>query len=147
MDGILHKIELFMFYNMVVDDHIIQDDGTYNVPMENHNNLRYTFIDDKDFGDRTGVEQKKIILLNDMMEIFSDLHTYIHENHPENKPSYFDKNALKSKIENKLDINTDSEPIDGESCEETDTNSDETITDITDQTINQITDEITDMEL
>ena len=145
MDEILHKIELFMFYNMITDDHIIEDDGTYNVPMETHNNQRYTFIDDKDYGNRTLVDQKKIILLNDVMEIFTDLHNYIHENHPETSPIYFDKNLLKSKIEDELSVNVDSEPIDGESCEETEIVT-ETVTEEEDS-INQIIEDVTDMEL
>ena len=63
MDTILQKIELLMFTNMIQDDHIVEDDGTYNVPMENKTNLRYSFVDDKDLGNRTLVEQKKIIFL------------------------------------------------------------------------------------
>tara|TARA_B100001115_G_scaffold184128_1_gene185275 strand:+ start:7123 stop:7656 length:534 start_codon:yes stop_codon:yes gene_type:complete len=116
---ILHKIEVLMFYNMVSDDHIIVDEGEFNIPMENNNNVRYTFIDDKDFGERNVVEQKKIIFLNDIMDILSDLHTYIHENEPDYTPIYFNKHALKSKIEKELSVNLEEE-IDGESGEEED---------------------------
>ena len=41
----------------------------YNVPMENKTNLRYSFVDDKDFGDRTLVEQKKIIFLKNSQDV------------------------------------------------------------------------------
>ena len=116
---ILHKIEVLMFYNMVSDDHIIVDEGEFNIPMENNNNVRYTFIDDKDFGERNVVEQKKIVFLNDIMDILSDLHTYIHENEPDYTPIYFNKHALKSKIEGELAVNLEEE-IDGESGEEED---------------------------
>ena len=74
-DSILHKIEVLMFYNMVADDHIIEDEGQFNIPMENNNNVRYTFVDDKECGERNVIEQKKIIFLNDVMDILSDLHS------------------------------------------------------------------------
>tara|TARA_B100001094_G_C18194018_1_gene809320 strand:+ start:5210 stop:5629 length:420 start_codon:yes stop_codon:yes gene_type:complete len=139
MDTILQKIELLMFTNMIQDGHIIEDDGTYNVPMENKTNLRYSFVDDKDFGDRTLVEQKKIIFLNDVMDIFTELHGFIHENGLSSDPIYFDKKALTTKMENLLDVNTE-EPLDGESCEDDSQNE-------VQQTLEQITTEVTDMEL
>ena len=151
-DSILHKIEVLMFYNMVADDHIIEDEGQFNIPMENNNNVRYTFIDDKECGERNIIEQKKIIFLNDIMEILSDLHSYIHENEPQCTPIYFNKNALKAKIESEISVNLEEE-IDGESGEE-----DEEISEQpqqpqqqqqpqSDQSIEQLTNEVTDMEL
>lgn len=140
MDTILQKIELLMFSNMIQDGHIIEDDGTYNVPMENKTNLRYSFVDDKDLGNRTLVEQKKIIFLNDVMDIFTELHGFIHENGLSSDPIYFNKKALTTKMENLLDVNTEQEPLDGESCE--DDSKDEV-----QQTLEQITTEVTDMEL
>jgi len=107
MEGIESKIERFVFNNLINDDHIIVDDGSLNVSMENHSNLRYTFIDDKDIGERTLIEQKKIIMLNEMMEILSDLHQYILENECE-KPIYFDKKALEIKIKEDYEVNIDS---------------------------------------
>lgn len=107
MEEIGTKIERFVFNNLIDDDHIIVDDGSLNVSMENYKNLRYTFIDDKDLGERTLIEQKKIIMLNEIMEILSDLHQYIHENECE-KPVYFDKKALENKIKEEYEVNIDS---------------------------------------
>jgi len=91
---------------LVCHDHIIVDDGSLNVSMENHSNLRYTYIDDKNLGERTLIEQKKIIMLNEVMEILSDLHQYIHETECE-KPIYFDKKALEKKIKENYEVNID----------------------------------------
>ena len=107
MEELLVKIERFVFNNLVCDDHIIVDDGSLNVSMENHSNLRYTYIDDKDVGERTLIEQKKIIMLNEVMEILSDLHQYIHETECE-KPIYFDKKALEKKMKENYEVNIDS---------------------------------------
>ena len=154
-DSILHKIEVLMFYNMVADDHIIEDEGQFNIPMENNNNVRYTFIDDKECGERNIIEQKKIIFLNDIMEILSDLHSYIHENEPQCTPIYFNKNALKAKIESEISVNLEEE-IDGESGEEDEEISEEQQQQQqqpqqqpqqSDQSIEQLTNEVTDMEL
>ena len=106
MEEIVSKIERLVFNNLINEDHIIVDDGSLNVIMENHSNLRYTFIDDKDIGERTLIEQKKIIMLNEMMEILSDLHQYILENECE-KPIYFDKKALEIKIKENYEVNID----------------------------------------
>jgi len=106
MEELTEKIERLIFNNLVCDDHIIVDDGSLNVSMENHSNLRYTYIDDKDVGERTLIEQKKIIMLNEVMEILSDLHQYIHETECE-KPIYFDKKALEKKIKENYEVNID----------------------------------------
>ena len=42
MTTILQKIELLMFNNLISDNNIIEDDGTYNIPSENHNNQIYS---------------------------------------------------------------------------------------------------------
>ena len=136
LDHVVSKIEMFMFNNLILDDHIIVDDGSLNITMENYKNLRYTFIDDKDFGERTVIEQKKIIMLNDVMEIFTDLHQYIRENE-ETTPLYFDRNALKDKIEEQLSVNIDT--IDEEICEKT--------TETTNTEIENIVNSITDMDI
>jgi len=106
MEELQEKIERLIFNNLVCHDHIIVDDGSLNVSMENHSNLRYTYIDDKDVGERTLIEQKKIIMLNEVMEILSDLHQYIHETECE-KPIYFDKKALEKKIKENYEVNID----------------------------------------
>jgi len=106
MEELQEKIERLIFNNLVCHDHIIVDDGSLNVSMENHSNLRYTYIDDKNLGERTLIEQKKIIMLNEVMEILSDLHQYIHETECE-KPIYFDKKALEKKIKENYEVNID----------------------------------------
>lgn len=149
MGTILEKIDFLIFNNLIGEGNIIEDDGAFNIPMEKHDNQRYSFVDDKDCGERTEIEQKKILFLNDVMDIFSDLHQYIHENEPDNTPIYFNRIELTKKMENLLDVNTDTEPIDGESCEEVEINKEVVINkeQTLEQTLNQITDDVTDMEL
>ncbi len=152
MSTILQKIELLMFNNLISDNSIIEDDGTYNIPMENHNNQRYSYVDDKEYGQRTEIEQKKILFLNDVMDIFSDLHQYIHENEPDNAPIYFNRVELTKKMEDLLSVNIDEETIDGDSCEEVESvtnkpKEEQTIEQTLEQTLEQITDDVVEMEL
>ena len=148
MKTILEKINLLIFNNLISEGSIIVDDGTFNVPMEKNDNQRYSYVDDKNCGERTELEQKKILFLNDVMDIMSDLHQYIHENEPDNTPIYFNRVELTKKMEDLLDVNTDTEPIDGESCEEVEViNKEDNKEQTLEQTLNKITDDVTDMEL
>lgn len=134
MTTILQKIELLMFNNLIGEDNIIDDDGAFNIPMEKDDNQRYSFTDDKEIGERTEIEQKKIVFLNDVMDIFSDLHQHIRENDLYENPIFFNKQALQSKVEAELSVNLD----DGE-----DSNTDEKV----DEDLEQITTDVIDMEL
>ena len=89
MENIQSKIELILFNYIVSDEGIIDDEGLYNVPLEYDNNIRYTYSDTNDIGERSIIEQKKLKFLNEVMDILSDIHLYIHQTDPLNKPMYF----------------------------------------------------------
>jgi len=89
MEDIQHKIELLFFNHIVSIDGIIEDEGEHNVPLEYDNNIRYTFTDTNEYGTRSLSEQKKLKFINDAMEIMSDVHLFIYQNDPMNKPIYF----------------------------------------------------------
>ena len=133
LEKIKSEIEMFMFNHLISDGSIIVDDGSLNITMENHKNLRYTYIDDTE--ERTLIEQKKIIMLNDIMDIFTNLHQYICETE-ETKPIYFDSKALKDKLEEQLSVNIDT--VDEEICEKTNINETE---------IENIVDGVSDMDI
>ena len=61
----------------------------FNVPLEYDNNVRYTYEDSNDYGKRSVVEQKRIKFLNEVMDLLSDVHLYIHQTDNTNKPMYF----------------------------------------------------------
>jgi hypothetical protein len=89
LSDIQHKLELLMFNSLIAENHIIEDDGTFNVPVEGHNNMRYTFIDTPEYGSRSPLDIQKLQFLNSVMDIFEDIHQYIYYNDPNNKPMYF----------------------------------------------------------
>ena len=89
MDDVLYKIETLYFEHIVSEDGILDDEGESNVPLENNNNVRYTFTDSNDYGKRTENEIKKIKCINDCMEALSLVHMFIHQNCESFKPMYF----------------------------------------------------------
>lgn len=89
LSDIQHKLELLMFNSLIAENNIIEDDGTYNVPVEGHNNMRYTFKDTPEYGSRSQLDIQKLQFLNSVMDIFEDIHQYIYYNDPNNKPMYF----------------------------------------------------------
>ena len=109
MENIVSKIEFLMFNYLIADDSIISDEGTFNIPMQNHNNQRYSFIDDKNYGERSDIEEKKIVFLNETMEILENLHAYIRGNDLYENPIFFNKQVLQSKLEAELSVNLDEE--------------------------------------
>ena len=125
-----------MFYHLISEGSIITDEGTLNVEMKDHTNQRYSFIDDKSIEDRSDIDEKKILFLNQVMEIFSDLHNYLHECQSESNPIYFNRLALKQKIEDQLSVNIEDEQaeIEDEQAE-------------IENELEQLTTEVTDMEL
>lgn len=129
MEGLIDKIELLMFYHLISEDSIITDEGSLNVEMKNHINQRYSFVDDKSTEDRTDIDEKKILFLNQVMEIFTDLHNYLHECQSESNPVYFNRIALKQKMEEQLSVNIEEEQTEIE------------------EELEKITTEVTDMEL
>jgi len=89
MDDLLKKIELFYFEYVVDENGILNDEGEYNVPLEKNNNVRYTFVNTNEYGNRNDNEIKQIKCINDCMEILSLVHMFIHQNYDECKPMYF----------------------------------------------------------
>ena len=89
MENIQQKIEYLLFTYIVAEDAIINDEGEHNVPLEYDNNMRYTYEDSNDYGERSIVEQKRIKFLNEVMDLLSDVHLYVHQSDPLNKPLYF----------------------------------------------------------
>jgi len=89
MDDILQKIETYYFEHIVDENGILEDEGEYNVPLEKNNNVRYTFIDTNEFGNRSDNEIKRLKCINDCMEILSLIHMFIHQNYDQCKPMYF----------------------------------------------------------
>ena len=76
LSDIVSRIEKFNFDYIVSDEGILSDEGVYNVPLENNDNVRYLFSDSNEFGKRSPQEIKKIKMMNDSLEILFDIYTY-----------------------------------------------------------------------
>tara|TARA_X000000950_G_scaffold15348_1_gene16634 strand:+ start:5459 stop:5905 length:447 start_codon:yes stop_codon:yes gene_type:complete len=76
LSDIISRIEKFNFDYIVSDEGILSDEGVYNVPLENNDNVRYLFSDSNEFGKRSQQEIKKIKMMNDSLEIMFDIYTY-----------------------------------------------------------------------
>lgn len=76
LSDIISRIEKFNFDYIVSDEGILSDEGVYNVPLENNDNVRYLFSDSNEFGKRSELEVKKIKMMNDSLEILFDIYTY-----------------------------------------------------------------------
>ena len=76
LSDIISKIEKLNFDYIVSDGGILSDEGVYNVPLENNDNVRYLFSDSNEFGKRSVLEVKKIKMMNDSLEILFDIYTY-----------------------------------------------------------------------
>ena len=119
MEEIQQKIELILFNYIVTEDAIINDEGEHNVPLEYDNNVRYTYEDSNDYGERSLVEQKRIKFLNEVMALLSDVHLYVYQNDPLNKPIYFLPEKLeemKKKEFNRI-VENDAPPDGTEDCD------------------------------
>jgi len=79
LSNIAELIELFNFNYIIADDmelNVISDEGPYNVPLENNNNVRYLYMDSNEYGNRSPDEIKKIKMLNDAMEIILNIYSF-----------------------------------------------------------------------
>ena len=79
LSNISELIELFNFNYIIADDvelNVISDEGPYNVPLENNNNVRYLYMDSNEYGNRSPDEIKKIKMLNDAMEIILNIYSF-----------------------------------------------------------------------
>ena len=56
---------------------IINDEGKFNVPLEGHPNVQYTFADMNEYGQRSPEEIKRLLFLNDAMKLIYKMHLYI----------------------------------------------------------------------
>ena len=84
---IQQKLEMIYFKYIFNEEYnIISDEGLYNVPLENNNNIRYIFNDTKDYGNRSIDEQNKLLFLNETMDLLDDLRDFIYITDPLNKP-------------------------------------------------------------
>ena len=82
---LLNKIESFMFKHLINNGHILEDDGEYNVPIENYHNGRYTFTDSPEFGNRNKIDINKLIFINEAMNIINEIYTFAKtQNYSEN---------------------------------------------------------------
>ena len=67
---IQQKLEKIYFKYIFNEEYnIISDEGLYNVPLENNNNIRYVFNDTNDHGKRSIDEQNKLLFLNETMDL------------------------------------------------------------------------------
>ena len=119
MENIQQKIECLLFTYIVSEGAIINDEGEHNVPLEYDNNVRYTYEDSNDYGERSLVEQKRIKFLNEVMDLLSDVHLYIHQNDPLNKPMYFWPEKLEELKKKEFDriVKNDAPPDGTEECD------------------------------
>ena len=124
MDDVLYKIETLYFEHIVSEDGILDDEGESNVPLENNNNVRYTFTDSNDYGKRTDNEIKKIKCINDCMEALSLVHMFIHQNCESFKPMYFMPDSHQRKLIEDDAPPDDAPPDDAPQDDIPDTNSD-----------------------
>tara|TARA_Y100001938_G_C7956190_1_gene361840 strand:+ start:332 stop:784 length:453 start_codon:yes stop_codon:yes gene_type:complete len=82
LSDIVSRIEKFNFDYIVSEEGILSDEGVYNVPLENNDNVRYLFSDSNEFGSRNPLEVKKIKMMNDSLEILFDIYTYASQMDP-----------------------------------------------------------------
>ena len=73
------KVNKIIFTYFQNEDRIICDQGINNIKMENGINLQYEYNDSKDFGNRDHNEQSKLILLNEIMYILTNLQKISHK--------------------------------------------------------------------
>jgi len=76
LSNVISKIEAFNFNYIISEEQVVTDEGAYNVPLEKNNNVRYLYKDSNEYGSRTELEIKKIKMINDCMEIMSEIYTY-----------------------------------------------------------------------
>ena len=70
-------IEKVIFNHCITEENIINDEGKFNVPLEGHPNVQYTFADMNEYGQRSPEEIKRLLFLNDAMKLIYKMHLYI----------------------------------------------------------------------
>ena len=110
---IMSIIDLLDFNYILSDDlRVITDEGTYNVPLEGNDNVRYLFIDSNEYGKRSKIEVNRIKFLNDVLLILSQIKDYCHDADPNYFPNLYYPPENQHKIEQKL-IKGDAPPDGG----------------------------------
>ena len=74
---IKEDIEKVIFNHCITEENIIYDEGQFNVPLEGHPNVQYTFADMNEYGQRSPEEIKRLLFLNDAMKLIYKMHLYI----------------------------------------------------------------------
>ena len=74
---IKEDIEKVIFNHCITEENIINDEGKFNVPLEGHPNVQYTFADINEYGQRSPEEIKRLLFLNDAMKLIYKMHLYI----------------------------------------------------------------------
>ena len=70
-------IEKVIFNHCINEGNIINDEGEFNVPLEGHPNIQYTYTDMNEYGQRTPEEIKRLLFLNETIRIMHKMHQYI----------------------------------------------------------------------
>ena len=65
---------------------MINDEGKFNVPLENFPNIQYTFSDTNEWGQRSSEEIKRLLFLNEVMNLMYKMHVYINMVETSNLP-------------------------------------------------------------
>ena len=74
---IKEDIEKVIFNHCITEENIINDEGKFNVPLEGHPNVQYTFADMNEYSQRSPEEIKRLLFLNDAMKLIYKMHLYI----------------------------------------------------------------------
>jgi len=74
---IKEDIEKVIFNHCITEENIINDEGKFNVPLEGHPNVQYTFADMNEYGQSSPEEIKRLLFLNDAMKLIYKMHLYI----------------------------------------------------------------------
>lgn len=115
---LISRIESFNFNFIISEGQIVSDEGVYNVPLENNDNVRYLYMDSNEYGNRSELEIKKIKMMNESLEIMFDIYTYAHRL----DPNYYAKlmgHDPREQHEQEAILNDappDGDDVDGDSC-------------------------------
>lgn len=105
LSSIQDKIERFMYNGLIKEGSILDDEGVFY----DNEEYRYKYIDSEELKNSNKEnfkdEIKKIKFLNEVFDIFTDLHSYIHDNAPENNPYKItlSKDDISIKLESPLE--------------------------------------------
>jgi hypothetical protein len=146
---VISKIEKLNFDYLISDQQIVSDEGVYNVPLENSENVRYLFSDSNEFGNRSELEIKKIKMLNESLEIIFDMYAFARQHDPNYYPYMMGADPREQyEQEAILDdappdgvqpdgVQPDGDDVDGDSCDDSEMTIDIEVEDLAD-TMNDV---------